>query len=220
MHAPLVERLLAQNRAWAERMKQSDALYFERLAGLQEPQYLWIGCSDSRVPANQVVGLEPGEVFVHRNVGNVVAHSDLNCLSVIQYAVEALEVKHIVVCGHYGCGAVATAMSERDHGLIDNWLRGIRDLYEEHRNVIDAMPDSDSRREILCELNVARQVRNVCNSTIVRGAWRRDVKLSVHGWIYGIHDGLIRNLNISVRGANEIATISTRSEEWLQSAID
>ncbi len=216
----LVDRLLAQNRAWAERMKQSDALYFERLAGLQEPQYLWIGCSDSRVPANQVVGLEPGEVFVHRNVGNVVANSDLNCLSVMQYAVEALEVKHIIVCGHYGCGAVTTAMSEREHGLIDNWLRGIRDLYEEHRTEIDAISDGDSRREILCELNVARQVRNVCNSTIVRGAWRRGVDLSVHGWIYSIHDGLIRDLKISVRGPNEIATISTRSEEWLQSSID
>src|SRR5688572_23407400 len=182
----VLKHLFDNNRAWAARMLQSDPEFFDKLNAQQAPQYLWIGCADSRVPANQITGLMPGEVFVHRNVANVVVHTDLNCLSVIQYAVEVLAIKHIIVCGHYGCGGVSAAMQTREFGLIDNWLRHLKDIYQKHASTLDAIEDETHRCDQFCELNVMEQVHNVCNTTIVQGAWRRGQELSVHGWIYGI----------------------------------
>jgi carbonic anhydrase len=202
-----LKQLFDNNRAWAERMTANDPEFFQRLAALQHPTYLWIGCSDSRVPANQISGLFPGEVFVHRNVGNVVVHSDLNCLSVIQFAVEVLNIKHIIVCGHYGCGGVRAAMLNQELGLIDNWLRHIKDVYQKHEHDLDAMRDETRRFDRLCELNVIEQVANVCHTTIVQGAWRRGQSLNVHGWIYGLQDGLLRDLNITVTGADELPSL-------------
>jgi carbonic anhydrase len=200
-----LEHLLASNRAWAERLTREDAGFFARLAAQQAPKYLWIGCSDSRVPANTIVGLQPGEVFVHRNVGNVVVHTDLNCLSVMLFAVEVLRVEHIIVCGHYGCGGVRAALERRDHGLIDNWLRHIGDVHALHRRELDAIPDLSARADRLCELNVAAQVRNVCLTTVVREAWNRGQPLAVHGWIYRIEDGLIRDLGLCYTAADAAA---------------
>jgi carbonic anhydrase len=192
------KHLLDKNRAWAARMVSRDARFFARLAGQQAPQYLWIGCSDSRVPANEIVDLAPGEVFVHRNVGNVVVHTDLNCLSVIQFAVDVLKVRHIIVCGHYGCGGVNAALMKERHGLVDNWLRHIQDVQEHHAAELARLSDTQAMADRLCELNVIEQVSNVCRSSIVEDAWGRGQALAVHGWIYGLHDGLLRDLRVSV----------------------
>lgn len=178
---------------WANAVKQKDPGFFLNLAAQQNPEFLWIGCSDSRVPANQIVDLPPGEIFVHRNIANVVVHTDLNCLSVIHYAIEVLNVKHIIVCGHYGCGGVKAAMEDKDHGLIENWLRHIKDVGRLNAEVLDAL-DEDKRLDALCELNVKEQVKNVCDTSIVQKAWNEGQELAVHGWIYNIENGLLRDL--------------------------
>jgi carbonic anhydrase len=193
-----LDHLFEKNRAWAAELTRGDPDFFERLVGQQSPEYLWIGCSDSRVPANQIVGLAPGELFVHRNVANVVVHTDLNCLSVLQFAVDVLQVKHVIVCGHYGCGGVFAALRDAKLGLIDNWLRHIQDVGAKHRPQLDALADEAKRFARLCELNVIEQVRNVGDTTVVRDAWRRGQPLAVHGWIYDVRDGLLRDLDVSL----------------------
>jgi carbonic anhydrase len=200
-----LSHLFTNNRAWADDMTRQDPEFFSRLSGQQAPQYLWIGCSDSRVPANQIVGLLPGEMFVHRNVANVVVHTDLNCLSAIQFAVEVLGVAHIIVCGHYGCGGVLAALRDQKSGLIDNWLRHVQDVRWKHRAEIDALETEQQRLIRLCELNVIEQVVNVSRTTVVRDAWARNQPLTVHGWVYDIHDGLLRDLDICVAGEEELA---------------
>jgi len=199
-----LKRLFESNREWAEQIGKEDPGFFEQLSKQHNPEYLWIGCADSRVPANEIVNLPPGEVFVHRNIANVVVHTDLNCLSVIQYAVEELKVKHIIVCGHYGCGGVQAALDDRDHGLIDNWLRHIRDVYRLHAAQLDAIVDPEARRDRLCELNVIEQVANVCDTTMVRNAWKREQELTIHGWIYRLDDGLLRDLNVCTTRARRL----------------
>jgi carbonic anhydrase len=199
-----LQRCLEANRAWSARMRERDPSFFERLVHAQTPEMLWVGCSDSRLPPDQVVGRLPGEIFVHRNVGNVVVHTDLNCLSVLQYGIEVLGVKHVIVCGHYGCGGVRAAMSPEPLGLIDNWLRHVRDVYTANRAELDAIEDPAARQDRLCELNVAAQVANVCHTTIVQDAWRRGHPLTVHGWIYALGDGLLRDLGLVVRSADQI----------------
>jgi carbonic anhydrase len=194
--------LFRNNRAWAERIRRSDAGFFEKLARQQTPRYLWIGCSDSRVPANEIVGLLPGELFVHRNIGNVVVHTDLNCLSVMQFAVDVLKIGHIIVCGHYGCSGVRAAVMKERHGLVDNWLRHIQDVRQGHAATLDAIDDDERRIDRLCELNVGEQVSNVCRTSIVEDAWARGQSLTVHGWIYGIHDGLLRDLKVTTSGGS------------------
>ena len=191
--------LFERNRAWAAAMVASDPDVFTSLAARQSPEYLWIGCSDSRVPANQIVGLAPGDVFVHRNVANVVVHTDLNCLSVLQYAVDILRVKHVIVCGHYGCGGVAAALTGARHGLIDNWLRHVEDVCEKHAEELESLPE-EQRLDRLCELNVAEQVANVSQTTVVEDAWARGEELTVHGLVYGLEDGLLRDLGVSTSG--------------------
>jgi carbonic anhydrase len=203
----LLKHLLDNNKRWADKIKGTSPDFFEKLSKQQNPEYLWIGCSDSRVPANEIVNLLPGEIFVHRNIANVVVHTDLNCLSVIQFAVEVLNVKHIIVCGHYGCGGIRAAMENREHGLIDNWLRHIKDVYRYHQHKIDAVSDERDRSNLLCELNVIEQVANVCHTTIVQNAWQRGQPLAVHGWIYGIEDGILRDLDVCITGMNEISAI-------------
>ena len=185
------------NRAWAEKIKANDPEFFEALSKQQNPQYLWIGCSDSRVPANQIIDVTPGDMFVHRNVANVVVHTDLNCLSVVQYAVEVLQVKHLIVCGHYGCGGVRAALENSSLGLIDNWLRHVQDVRQKHDALLARVSEGE-RLNKLCELNVIEQVSNLCQTTIVQSAWGRGQELSVHGWIYGLSDGLIRDLDVSI----------------------
>lgn len=202
----VLKHLFENNRAWAERMRLDDPDFFKNLAAQQSPPYLWIGCADSRVPANQIVGLVPGEVFVHRNVANVVSHTDLNCLSVIQYAVEVLEVSDIIVCGHYGCGGVAAALSGTSFGLIDNWLRQIKDEYDRSDLPSSGIRDEVQRANAMCELNVAAQVYNVCHTTIVENAWRRGQELSVHGWIYSLEDGLLRDLDLCISSPDQLAS--------------
>ena len=204
---PFFKQLFENNRKWADQMKAEDPDFFGKLAQQQAPEYLWIGCSDSRVPANQIVGLLPGELFVHRNVANVVIHTDLNCLSVLQFAIEVLKVRHIMVTGHYGCGGVRAAMGNAELGLIDNWLRSIKDIYQQHRVALDAIGDEAKSVDRLCELNVMQQVANVCHTTIVQSAWRHGAELSVHGFIYDIHDGLLRDLGLSITGADQIPPI-------------
>jgi len=188
--------LFRNNQAWAARIRAHDPAFFEKLSRQQTPDYLWIGCSDSRVPANEIVGLLPGELFVHRNVANIVVHTDLNCLSVMQFAVDVLRVQHVIVCGHYGCSGVRAALHGERHGLIDNWLRHVQDVRDKHQ------PISSENR--LCELNVIEQVANVCETTIVQDAWARGQELHVHGWIYGLEDGLLRDLNATVTGPGEL----------------
>ena len=200
-----LNRLLDQNRAWAEGIKASDPDFFQSLAKQQSPKFLWIGCSDSRVPANQLVGLVPGEMFVHRNVANVVVHTDFNCLSVMQYAVDVLKVDHIIVCGHHGCGGVKAALENSQLGLIDNWLRHVQDVVREHEQTLKEIDDKTKRLDRLCELNVMEQVLNVCRTTIVQSAWQRGQELVVHGWIYGLEDGLLRDLGISIDCAEGLA---------------
>jgi len=194
----LLKNLFENNAAWAEKIKSEDPRFFETLSTQQAPDYLWIGCADSRVPANEIVGLMPGELFVHRNVANVVVHTDFNCLSVIQYAVEVLKVEHIIVCGHYGCGGVRAALQpDGNLCLIDNWLRHIRDIYHRNRDLLDAIPGDDERTDRLCELNVMEQVANVSNTTILNAAWKSGQKIAVHGWIYSLHNGLLRDLGVT-----------------------
>ena len=193
-----VDQLLQNNRAWAADRIKRDPTFFTRLEKQQAPEFLWIGCSDSRVPANEIVGLDPGELFVHRNVANVVVHTDLNCLSVLQFAVDVLRVKHVIVCGHYGCGGVRAALEKDSHGLIDNWLRHVQDVARAHEVKLNAMPDMDSRVHKLCELNVIDQVQNVARTTVVQDAWRRGHDVKVHGWIYGLKDGLITDLGMAM----------------------
>jgi carbonic anhydrase len=188
-----LEHIIKRNLEWANSVTEADPEFFSNLSKQQNPEYLWIGCSDSRVPANQIIDLPPGEVFVHRNIANVVVHTDLNCLSVIQYAVEVLKVKHIIVCGHYGCGGIEAAMDGQQHGLIDNWLRHIRDVHRFHGDKLDRL-EHDEKFDALCELNVVEQVTNVANTTIVQKAWRDGEDLSVHGWIYNINNGLLQDL--------------------------
>jgi carbonic anhydrase len=190
--------LFTQNQAWAEAIKRRDPEFFPKLSRQQTPEYLWIGCSDSRVPANEIVGLLPGEVFVHRNIANVVVHTDLNCLSVIQFAVDLLRVKHIMVVGHYGCGGVQAALRGQRVGLADNWLRHVQDVREKHADGLSRLHDEPARSARLCELNVIEQVANVCSTTIAQDAWARGQELTVHGWIYGLRDGLLRDLNATV----------------------
>ena len=199
-----LEQLFENNARWAEAIKEEDPAFFEKLAQQQAPEYLWIGCSDARVPANEIVGMLPGDLFVHRNVANVVLHTDLNCLSVIQYAVDVLKVKHILVTGHYGCGGVRAAMQDTQFGLIDGWLRTIRDLYYEQREHIAQFASEEERVDRLCELNVIQQVANVSHTTIVQNAWHRGQPLSVHGCIYGIKDGRWKNLNVTVSGIEQL----------------
>ncbi len=201
-----LKHLFENNRAWAAEMVARDPTFFQKLSSQQSPEYLWIGCADSRVPANEIIGLLPGEVFVHRNIANAVIHTDLNCLSVIQYGVEVLKVKHIIVCGHYGCGGVRAAMQNQEYGLIDNWLRHLKDIYQRHSEVLDSLDDA-ARFEHFCELNVIEQVYNVCHTTIVQGAWRRGQALAVHGWIYGLGDGLLQDLNLCITSADDIQAL-------------
>jgi carbonic anhydrase len=190
--------LFENNRTWAIRLTETDPGFFTKLAQQQAPDYLWIGCSDSRVPANEIVGLLPGELFVHRNVANLVIHSDMNCLSVLQYAVDVLQIKHVIVCGHYGCGGVKAAIDRHPHGLIDNWLRHVRDIYLQYKEDLDTKVNETERLDLLCELNVRQQVVNVGNTTIIQDAWARGQAVTVHGWIYSVADGLLRDLGLSV----------------------
>ena len=207
MPMPLLRHLLDNNRRWAENIKRNEPSFFEKLSQQQAPAYLWIGCSDSRVPANQITGLLPGEVFVHRNVANVVIHTDLNCLSVLQYAVEVLKVKHIIVCGHYGCGGIKAALDNKEFGLIDNWLRTIKDIYHRNRSKFKDLTDEAAKVDLLCELNVLEQMANICHTPIVQNAWKRGQSLSVHAWIYSIHNGLLKDLNVEVTGIDQIPPI-------------
>jgi carbonic anhydrase len=200
----MLRPLFESNRAWAAEVTRQDPYFFARLASQQAPQYLWIGCSDSRVPANQIVGLLPGEMFVHRNVANVVVHADLNCLSAIQFAVDVLKVAHVIVCGHYGCGGVQAALQDRKLGLVDNWLRHVQDVRWKHQAQLDALPTERERHIRLCELNVVEQVVNVGNTTIVRDAWARGQTLAVHGWVYDITDGLLRDLSTCITSEAEL----------------
>ncbi|MBT6530431.1 MAG: carbonate dehydratase [Betaproteobacteria bacterium] len=202
-----MKHLFDSNRAWAKNKKNDDPEFFSKLVAQQNPEYLWIGCSDSRVPANQIVGLLPGELFVHRNVANLVIHTDLNCLSVIQYAVEVLKVKHIIVCGHYGCGGVETAISDRSSGFIDNWLLHIKDLYYRKRSDFSDVEDQETKVDRLCEMNVVAQVNNVCHTSIVQDAWQRGQQLQVHGWIYSIKDGLLRDLNATFDAPEQVPAV-------------
>ncbi len=202
----LLKELFDNNRKWAEQVERDHPGFFKALSQQQSPDYLWIGCSDSRVPANEIVGMLPGELFVHRNVANVVAQTDFNCLSVLQYAVEVLQVKHIIVCGHYGCGGVKAALTNHRHGLIDNWLSSIKDVYRRHEAQFEAL-DEEQRVDRLCELNVIEQVHNVCRTTIVQDAWDRGQELSVHGWIYGIGDGRLRDLDTVITGKDQLEAI-------------
>ncbi len=206
-----LNHLFANNRKWAAAMEEEDPGFFEQLARQQTPQYLWIGCSDSRVPANEIVGLRPGELFVHRNVANLVIHTDLNCLSVIQYAVDVLRVSHIIVCGHHGCGGIAAAMSNGTNGLIDNWLRQVKDVRDRHERILEPLTDAGQRLRRLCELNVIEQVRNTCRTTVVQEAWHRGQGLFVHGWIYDIHDGLLRDLRACVERPDEVEMLCDRA---------
>jgi len=189
-----LNRLFKNNRAWSSQMTRRDASFFRRLAGQQKPKYLWIGCSDSRVPANEIVGLLPGELFVHRNIANLVVHTDLNCLSVIQFAVDVLKVEHIIVCGHYGCGGVQAVLEKKELGLVDNWLRHLSGVGDKFSGALEALRTDGERAKRLCELNVIEQVRHVCQTTVVRNAWKSRRRLSVHGWVYGLEDGLLRDL--------------------------
>lgn len=201
------DKLFENNRRWAEKIKQEDPEFFRRLSAQQSPEILWIGCSDSRVPANQLLSLAPGEVFVHRNIANVVVHTDLNCLSVMQFAVEVLKVKHIIVCGHYGCGGVRAALEPTDHGLIDNWLRHIKDVYRFHQEKVDACQDETTKLNLMCELNVIEQVGNVCHTTIVQNAWKAGQSLTVHGWVYSIEDGILKDMSVCVSNPEELPAI-------------
>jgi len=206
-----LQNLFDNNLQWARNRIDRDPDFFNKLLHQQKPESLWIGCSDSRVPANEIVDLLPGELFVHRNVGNIVVHSDLNCLSVMQFAVDVLKVKHIIVCGHYGCGGVRAAIDDKRLGLIDNWVQHIKDVKGKHSEIITAINDDKTREDTLCELNVIEQVLNVSNTTIVQDAWTRKQPLSIHGWAYGISDGVLRDLEISINNASEIKSVYSKA---------
>ncbi len=201
----VLQHLFDSNKAWSERVRHDDPQFFERLSQQQSPRYLWIGCADSRVPANEIIGLPPGEVFVHRNVANVVVHTDLNCLSVMQFAIDLLKVEHLMVVGHYGCGGVRVALRGERIGLADHWIGHVKDVYERHEARIRALYHESHQIDRLCELNVIEQVHNVCQSTIVRDAWDRGQPLSVHGWIYGLNNGLLRDLGVTAQNRKEAA---------------
>ena len=201
----LLPKLMENNQQWAQGVTENDPEFFANLAKKQTPELLWIGCADSRVPANQIIGLLPGEVFVHRNIANVVVHTDFNCLSVVEFAVHVLKVKHIIVCGHYGCGGVKAASQNHHLGLIDNWLRHIRDVRQKHDAILRVLGDENERLDRLCELNVVEQAHNVCHTTVVQEAWDKGQELAVHGWIYKIQDGLLRDMNVTITGPHEIA---------------
>ncbi len=195
-----IKHLFENNQQWSDKIKKEDPHFFQRLSEQQNPEYLWIGCSDSRVPANDLLGMAPGEVFVHRNIANQVIHTDLNCLSVIQFAVENLKVKHIIVCGHYGCGGIIASIDNKRHGLIDNWLGHIKDVYRFHNEKLDAITDHKTKIDLLCELNVIEQVANVCNTTTLVNAWKADQNVTVHGFVYNLQDGILKDLDVSCRG--------------------
>ena len=211
-----LSHLFDNNRAWVESVTRDDPGYFDRLAHQQNPEYLWIGCSDSRVPANQITGLAPGEVFVHRNVANVVVHTDLNCLSVVQFAVDLLKVGHIIVCGHYGCSGVHAALTGRKVGLADNWLRHVQDVGERHGAYLGTIAGEAKRHDALCELNVLEQVRNLCQTTSVQDAWSRGQLLAIHGWIYGVHDGRLHDLEATIERADEAGTVLAAAQARLR----
>lgn len=210
-----LQHLLDNNRRWSDDIKKKHPGFFETLSKQQSPEYLWIGCSDSRVPANEIVNLMPGELFVHRNVANVVVHTDLNCLSVVQFAVEVLKVKHIIVCGHYGCGGVRAALLKSRFGLIDNWLQNIQEVHQKHFALVDSAGDVDKQADRLCELNVIEQVLNVCETTVIQDAWSRGSSLNVHGWIYGLKDGLIRDLDITMNRPADLLAIHDKAVSLL-----
>ena len=193
-----ISHLFENNKKWAAQITEDNPDFFENLSKQQSPKYLWIGCSDSRVPANDLLGMQPGEVFVHRNIANQVIHTDLNCLSVIQFAVDILKVQHIIVCGHYGCGGVIASLDDKSHGLIDNWLHHIKDVYRFHKERLDAVEDKEEKLKLLCELNVIEQVANVCNTTILKRAWAAEQDITVHGFVYNLHDGILKDLEVSV----------------------
>ncbi|HET8848944.1 MAG TPA: carbonate dehydratase [Marinobacter sp.] len=217
---PQLQHLLDKNRAWAGSIKANDPKFFDRLANQQAPEYLWIGCADSRVPANQIVDLMPGELFVHRNVANLVIHTDFNCLSVLQFAVEVLKVKHILVVGHYGCGGIRAAVLDEGFGLISNWLRHIQDIRDKHKGILDALPSAQDRVDRLCELNVLEQVGHVCQNSIVQEAWKRNQYLTVHGYVYDVADGLLRDMGLSVSGEeNRLSTLRTSLEELVERPV-
>ncbi len=195
-----IDNLFENNRQWSDKIKSDDPEFFKRLSEQQSPEYLWIGCSDSRVPANQIVDMDPGTIFVHRNIANVVVHTDLNCLSVLQYAVEVLKVKHVFVCGHYGCGGVAASLGDQEYGLIDNWLLHIRDVYDKYQLEVDKAENEKDRTNLLCEYNVVEQVAHVAQTSIVKNAWKRGQPLSVHGWVYSLEDGIVKDLQVSQSG--------------------
>lgn len=199
------EQLFENNRAWVDQILEKDADFFNKLAAQQTPEYLWIGCADSRVPANDLLGLLPGELFVHRNIANVVVHSDLNCLSVLQFAIDVLKVKHVIVCGHYGCSGVQAAMTGRRVGLADNWLRHVQDVHQKHEKYLGEVLPPKERLDRLCELNVIEQVVNVCQTTIIQDAWERNQSVTVHGWVYGVGDGLLSELGLSVDSHEKLA---------------
>jgi carbonic anhydrase len=203
-HRALIAECLAANRRWAADTLASDPEFFSRLESLQAPELLWIGCSDSRLPPNEIIGRRPGELFVHRNVANLVEHTDVNCLSVLQYAIDVLRVKHVIVCGHYGCGGVRAALSSQPLGLIDNWLRHIRDVHLWNRDELAAIADLDARANRLAELNIEAQVANVCHTTIVQDAWRRGQDVIIHGWIYSLRDGLLRDIGEAIEGPDQL----------------
>lgn len=206
------KELFDRNKAWTAAITAEDPDFFKKLAAQQSPKYLWIGCADSRVPANEIVGLLPGELFVHRNVGNSIIHTDLNCLSVIQYAVDVLKVEHIIVCGHYGCSGVKAAMENMPLGIVDYWLRHIKDLYQKHHAAIKQIADEEKRWDRMCELNVVEQVYNVCHTNIIQDAWERRQPLSVHGWIYSIKDGLLRDLGVEFNSKDDISKLYRMAE--------
>ncbi|KAG9399142.1 hypothetical protein AC1031_012103 [Aphanomyces cochlioides] len=203
-------QLLERNRAWSASMHAKDSNYFTRLSQQQSPDILWIGCSDSRVPANEIVDLAPGEIFVHRNIANQVIATDMNCLSVLEYAVKYLQVRHIIVCGHYGCGGVNAALSQREYGVVDNWLRSIKDLYIKKIETFQYLPDQEAKSDLLCEANVARSVYNICHTRIVQKAWEDGHALSVHGWCYRLEDGIIRDLNTCISSEKQVEAIYRR----------
>lgn len=202
-----LDDLLAHNKQWAANHIEQDSDFFHRLSAQQAPDYLWIGCSDARVPANDIVGLEPGELFVHRNIANQVIHTDFNSLSVVQYAVEALKVKHIIVCGHYGCGGVNAAMGDQEHGFVDNWLRHIKDVYFRNQQELDQITDEKQKFDRLCELNVMAQVHNLARSKVVQRAWRNNQELHLHGWIYSLDDGVLQDLKFDIDGLDDVEEV-------------
>lgn len=206
----ILKHLFDKNKAWAGKITSTDPDFFDKLSHQQSPEYLWIGCSDSRVPANDIVGLQPGELFVHRNVGNIIVHTDFNCLSVVEYAVEVLHVKNIIVCGHYGCGGVQASLRDNQLSISDNWLRHIREIAQKYQEELSAVKDETKRLDRLCEFNVIEQVYNVCNTTIVQKAWSRNQPLAVHGWIYGLKNGLLKDLDVCTTNADEMRSYFER----------